>query len=58
METSVGLNRLVLMVLDMAYTKEDLGDGKSRVILKLPTGIAPVKVAIFPLQKDEKIEKS
>ncbi len=57
METSVGLNRLVLMVLDMAYTKEDLGDGKSRVILKLPTGIAPVKVAIFPLQKDEKLRK-
>ena len=57
METSVGLNRLVLMMLDMAYTKEDLGDGKSRVVLKLPTRIAPVKVAIFPLQKNEKLRK-
>jgi len=57
METSVGLNRLVLMILDMAYSKEDLGGGKNRVVLKLPTRIAPVKVAIFPLQKNEKLRK-
>lgn len=55
METSVGLNRIVLAVLDNAYTEEDLGEGKSRVVLKLPANLAPIKVAVFPLQRDEKL---
>lgn len=57
METSVGLNRLVLAVLDNAYTVEDLGEGKSRTVLKILPRLAPVKVAIFPLQKDEKLKE-
>ncbi len=55
METSVGLNRLVLAVIDNAYTEEDLKEGKSRVVLKLPYSLAPIKAAIFPLQKDDKL---
>jgi len=55
METSAGLNRMVFAVLDNAYTEEDLGEGKSRVVLKLPYNLAPIKVAVFPLQKDEKL---
>jgi glycyl-tRNA synthetase len=57
METSVGLNRLVLAVIDNAYTVEDLGEGKSRTVLKILPKLAPVKVAIFPLQKDEKLKE-
>jgi len=56
LETSVGLNRILLAVLDQAYTEEDLGEGKSRVVLKIPAQLAPIKVAVFPLQKDEKLK--
>jgi glycyl-tRNA synthetase len=56
METSVGLNRLVLMVLDQALQTEKLENGKTRTVLKIKPALAPVKVAIFPLQKDEKLQ--
>lgn len=56
METSVGLNRLVLMVLDNALITEKLENGKTRTVLRLKPTLAPVKVAIFPLQKDEKLQ--
>jgi len=56
METSVGLNRLMLMVLDNALCTEKLENGKTRTVLKFKPSLAPVKVAIFPLQKDEKLQ--
>jgi glycyl-tRNA synthetase len=56
METSVGLNRILLAVLDSAYTEEDLGNGKMRTVLKITPTLAPIKVAVFPLQKDEKLQ--
>ncbi len=59
METSAGLNRMVFAFLHDAYTEEDV-DGETRVVLKLDKRIAPVKVAIFPLQKnkEELVEKA
>lgn len=57
METSVGLNRLVLMILDNAYTTETLENGKTRTVLRIKPSLSPVKLAIFPLQKDEKLQK-
>ncbi|NLE07278.1 MAG: glycine--tRNA ligase [Parcubacteria group bacterium] len=51
-ETSAGLNRLVLMFLDFAYTEDELG-GDKRVFLKIPKHLAPVKVAVFPLLKNK-----
>jgi glycyl-tRNA synthetase len=57
METSVGLNRLVLAVIDNAYTVEDLGEGKTRTVLKILPQLAPIKIAIFPLQKNEKLKE-
>ncbi|MCA9383806.1 glycine--tRNA ligase [Candidatus Dojkabacteria bacterium] len=54
-EPSFGLTRAVLVALYSAYKEEDLGDGKSRVVMKFPAHIAPVKAAIFPLQKDDKL---
>jgi glycyl-tRNA synthetase len=56
-ETSVGLDRLVLTILSLAYQnetwlKED-GTEDSRVVLKIPAKIAPTKLAILPLLKKE-----
>lgn len=56
-ETSVGLDRLVLTILSLAYaeekwTKED-GSEDSRVVLRIPAKIAPTKLAILPLVKKD-----
>jgi len=47
-EPSFGAERLVLMVLDHAYTEEE-----ERVVLKVPHHIAPIKLAVFPLVAKE-----
>jgi glycyl-tRNA synthetase len=55
-ETSIGLDRTVLMVLSEAYTEEDLSTPEkqdSRVVLKLPPKLAPIKLAILPLVKKD-----
>jgi len=54
-EPTFGLSRLVTIILMDSY-REEIVDGKERVYLKLDKKIAPVKVAVFPLQKDEKLE--
>jgi len=56
-ETSIGLDRMFLLVLCHAYqeekwTKED-GNEDSRVVLKIPPAIAPIKLAVLPLLKKE-----
>ena len=59
-ETSIGLDRMFLLMLSEAYTEEEVGDEKKsqRTVLKLPPVLAPVKVAIFPLvRKDGLPEK-
>lgn len=57
-EPSFGLARAVLVALYSAYTEETLENGNIRVVMKFPAKIAPVKVAIFPLQKDEKLQQT
>ena len=55
-ETSIGLDRTVLMILCEAYQEEDLStaDKKdSRVVLKFPPKLAPIKLAILPLVKKD-----
>ncbi len=52
-ETSAGLGRLFLMVLDQAYTEEEVKEGESRTVLKFPPKLAPIKAAIFPLLKNK-----
>lgn len=52
-ETSVGVDRTFLAVLTDAFTEEDLGEGKSRIVLKLPKQLAPVKIAVFPLMRNK-----
>lgn len=51
-EPSMGVDRGVLAVLTEAYTEEDLGEGNSRIVLKLKKHLAPIKVAVIPLKKN------
>lgn len=55
-ETSIGLDRTVMMLLSQAYTEEDLSTAEkqdSRTVLKFPPGLAPIKLAILPLTKKD-----
>ncbi len=52
-ETSIGLDRMFLAILSNSYTEEDLGEGNSRVVMKLPPVLAPYKIAVFPLTKKD-----
>lgn len=51
-ESSMGVDRGVLAVLTEAYEEEDLGEGNTRIVLKLKKHLAPIKVAIIPLKKN------
>lgn len=55
-ETSVGLDRLTLMVLCDAYREEEI-DGDSRTVLKLDPRLAPVQVGVFPLIKKPELQE-
>ena len=48
-ETSIGVDRMFLSVMSASYTEEKLENGETRVVLKLPAALAPVKLAVMPL---------
>ncbi len=52
-ETAIGLDRMFLAVLSYSFCEEDLGDGGSRIVLKIPPVLAPIKAAILPLTKKD-----
>ncbi len=52
-ETSIGVDRMVLQVLSASYNEEKLPNGEERVVLNIPAAIAPVKVAVLPLVKKD-----
>jgi len=52
-ETSIGLDRMFLAVFSTALQDETLKDGSTRVVLKLPAVLAPVKAAVLPLVKKD-----
>ena len=52
-ETSVGLDRLFLAIFSTALQDETLEDGSTRTVLKIPSILAPTKVAVFPLLKKD-----
>lgn len=52
-ETSIGVDRLFLNIISGSYTEEQLEGGDSRVVLKLPAPLAPVKLAILPLVRKD-----
>jgi glycyl-tRNA synthetase len=51
-ETSAGLDRILLMLLCDAYREEEV-DGDERTVLRFHPKIAPTTAAIFPLVKKE-----
>ena len=52
-ETSIGVDRMFLSVMSAAYHEEKLENGETRVVLKLPAALAPVKLAVMPLVKKD-----
>ena len=52
-ETSIGLDRMFLAIFSNSLKTEVLEDGSSRVVLKLPEILSPVKAAVFPLVKKD-----
>ena len=52
-ETSIGVDRMFLSVMCKSYEEEKLENGETRVVLKLPAALAPVKLAILPLVKKD-----
>ncbi|HCK05638.1 MAG TPA: glycine--tRNA ligase [Flavobacteriaceae bacterium] len=51
-ETSIGLDRMFLAMMCLAYDEESVQDD-TRTVLKLPPALAPVKVAVLPLVKKD-----
>ncbi len=56
-ETSIGLDRMFLLILSQSYEEETIakedGSTDSRVVLHIPAKIAPNKLAILPLVKKD-----
>ncbi len=52
-ETSIGVDRMVLQVLSAAYCEEQLENGEMRDVLRIPAALAPVKAAVLPLIKKD-----
>lgn len=53
-EPSAGVDRSVLAFLVDSYD-EDVVDGEKRVVLRLHRRLAPIKVAVLPLSRNEKL---
>ena len=52
-ETSIGLDRMFLAVFSKSLIEEELENGTTRTVLKLPAVLAPYKAAILPLVKKD-----
>ncbi len=52
-ETSIGVDRMFLSIMSAAYCEEKLENGETRVVLRLPAALAPVKLAVMPLVKKD-----
>ncbi|MXY43199.1 MAG: glycine--tRNA ligase, partial [Dehalococcoidia bacterium] len=58
-EPSAGVDRAVMTFLANAYTEEETmsakGKAETRVLLKLHPALAPIKVAVLPLSRNERL---
>lgn len=56
-ETSIGVDRMFLQVISASYLEEELkkedGSSGTRVVLRLPSFLAPVKLAVMPLVRKD-----
>lgn len=61
LEPTFGVERSVLAALVAAYDEESVksanGEEETRVVMRFPKKIAPIKVAILPLSKKEELSK-
>ncbi len=57
-ESTYGLDRLVLAVLFEALIEEELDGGDTRQVLKINPSLAPIKVNVLPLIKKRHAEKA
>ncbi|MCP4123060.1 MAG: glycine--tRNA ligase [Bacteroidetes bacterium] len=57
-ETSIGLDRMFLRVVSEGLKEEvvDAEKGTSRLVLKIPPALCPVKVAVFPLVRKDGLD--
>ena len=53
LETSIGLDRMFLAVLSNSLQDEELENGTTRTVLKIPSVLAPTKAAVLPLVKKD-----
>ena len=58
-ETAIGLDRLMLALMLDAYRVEEAptakGDTDKRTVLGLDRSLAPIKVAVLPLSRNERL---
>jgi glycyl-tRNA synthetase len=52
-ETSIGLDRMFLAIMANSLVEETLEDGSTRTVLRIPSPLAPIKVAVLPLLKKD-----
>ena len=52
-ETSIGVDRMFLSVMCHSYEEQQLPDGQTRTVLHLPAALAPIKLAVLPLNKKD-----
>jgi glycyl-tRNA synthetase len=53
LEPTFGVDRAVLVAMHAAYNEEVINEEDSRVVMKFPKSIAPIKAAVFPLLKNK-----
>ena len=51
-EPSAGVDRGFLAILNEAYNEEMLDDGKKRTVLSIKPHLAPIKIAVIPLKRN------
>ena len=51
-EPSAGVDRGFLAILNEAYNEEILDDGKKRTVLSIKPHLAPIKIAVIPLKRN------
>lgn len=56
-ETSIGLDRMFLLILSQAYDEETIpkedGTTETRTVMRIPAKLAPIKLAVLPLTKKD-----
>lgn len=52
-ETSIGLDRMFLLLMCQSLQEESLENGETRDVLRLPAALAPYQLAILPLTKKD-----